>query len=77
LFTEDTFEDLQASTIPEIQRMNIAQVLLQLKVLGIQSPRDFPFLSPPSDAVLRNALLSLLSLGALDKVSKTIALLVS
>ncbi len=68
LFTEEAFEALEASTAPEIQRINIAQVVLQLKVLGVVSPASFPFLSPPSDIALRKAFELLLTLGALNKV---------
>jgi HrpA-like RNA helicase len=51
LYAEPTFETLDTSTTPEINRTNIAQVLLQLKVLGVNSPTDFPFLTAPSPAV--------------------------
>lgn len=54
--------------MPEIQRMNIAQVLLQLKVLGLKSLTSFPFITPPTVIVLKKALELLLRLGALDKV---------
>ena len=67
LFTEDSFEALEMVTAPEIQRVNVAQVVLQLKKMGIASPRDFPYVSPPSDAVLRKAFEMLLLLGALGK----------
>lgn len=69
LFTEESFEKLNESATPEIQRVNIAQVLLQLKVLGIQSIKDFPFISPPSDVALRKAFELLLRLSAFDKVN--------
>jgi HrpA-like RNA helicase len=70
LFTEEAFTALEKSTTPEIQRINIAQVVLQLKVLGVVSPSSFPFLSPPSDIALRKAFELLLTLGALNKVSE-------
>jgi HrpA-like RNA helicase len=55
-------------SVPEIQRVNVAQVVLQLKVLGVKSPTDFPYISPPSTAVLRKALEMLFLLGALNQV---------
>ena len=55
-------------TVPEIQRVNVAQVVLQLKVLGVRSPMDFPYISPPSIAVLKKALEMLYLLGALNQV---------
>ena len=69
LYTEETYEELEAVSLPEIQRMNIAQVILQLKVLGIKSISSFPFISSPSEIVLRKGLENLLLLGAIDKVS--------
>lgn len=69
LFTESAFEELIESTTPEIQRVNISQIILQLKMYGIKSLDDFPFLSPPSFHGLRNSLEELLLIGALDKVS--------
>ena len=46
----------------------MAQVVLQLKVLGVVSPMDFPYISPPSIAILKKALEMLFLLGALNKV---------
>jgi pre-mRNA-splicing factor ATP-dependent RNA helicase DHX16 len=65
----ESFDKLPQAPVPEIQRTNIAQVLLQLKVLGITSPAHFPFLSPPTDVSMRKALELLLMVGALNKVS--------
>ena len=66
LFPESTFENLETVTIPEIQRVNVAQVVLQLTKMG-SSPLTFPYVSPPSQEVLRKALEMLLILGALEK----------
>ena len=67
LFDEKTFESLDISSLPEIQRVGIGQVVLQLKVLGVNSIPDFPFLSPPSPIALKDAIDLLRSLGALNK----------
>jgi ATP-dependent RNA helicase DDX35 len=70
LYTESNFEQLMESTIPEIQRSNLAPVILQLKALGIDNIVRFPFLtSPPSELIIR-ALELLYSLGALDTYAK-------
>lgn len=45
LSTEEDFEKLPHSTIPEMQRSNLAPVILQLKALGIDNVLRFPFLS--------------------------------
>ena len=61
----------QCNTVPEIQRVSVAQVVLQLKVLGVKSPMDFPYISPPSIAALKKALEMLYLLGALNPVCFT------
>ncbi len=56
--------------MPEIQRSNLAPVILQLKALGIDNIARFDFLtSPPAELVIR-ALEQLYSLGALDDYAK-------
>jgi len=61
---------LEESTVPEIQRSNLAPVILQLKALGIDNIVRFPFLtSPPAELIVR-ALELLYSLGALDSYAK-------
>ncbi|RAL61032.1 hypothetical protein DID88_010128 [Monilinia fructigena] len=70
LYTESNFQHLEESTVPEIQRSNLAPVILQLKALGIDNIVRFPFLtSPPAELVIR-ALELLYSLGALDTYAK-------
>lgn len=70
LYTEPDYNSLQASSIPEIQRSNLAPVILQLKALGIDNIARFRFLtSPPAELIIR-ALELLYSLGALDTYAK-------
>lgn len=45
LSSEEDFEKLPASTVPEMQRTNLAPVILQLKALGIDNVLRFSFLS--------------------------------
>lgn len=66
LYTEDAFERLERSAVPEIRRVAVTQVVLQLSALGVQ-PESFPFPSPPEPSALRRALQVLVALGALDK----------
>jgi HrpA-like RNA helicase len=68
LYTEDSFVTLQPSSLPEIQRVGIAQVILQLFAIGIQNPIQFPYISPPNKTALSKGLSQLLHLGALSKV---------
>jgi hypothetical protein len=67
VFTQEVYDkQLAEEAIPEIQRVNISQVILQLKTIGVKSPQNFPFVSPPSRSSLRSAMEELLLLGALD-----------
>ncbi|OJD11760.1 hypothetical protein AJ78_07533 [Emergomyces pasteurianus Ep9510] len=70
LYTEKSFQSLPDVTVPEIQRSNLAPVILQLKALGIDNIVRFDFLtSPPSELVVRGFEL-LYSLGAVDDYAK-------
>lgn len=70
LYTEASFQALEEATVPEIQRSNLAPVILQLKALGIDNIVRFDFItSPPAELVIR-ALELLYSLGALDDYAK-------
>ena len=57
LYTEMQFSaELLANSIPEIQRTNLANVVLLLKSLGIQNLMQFDFMDPPPQVCLRRAL---------------------
>lgn len=45
LFLEEAFDQLPQSTVPEMQRSNLAPVILQLKALGIDNVLRFHFMS--------------------------------
>eukprot|EP00245_Coleochaete_scutata_P012959 TRINITY_DN5135_c0_g1_i2.p1 TRINITY_DN5135_c0_g1~~TRINITY_DN5135_c0_g1_i2.p1 ORF type:complete len:714 (-),score=149.27 TRINITY_DN5135_c0_g1_i2:252-2393(-) len=67
LYTESSFQkDLQEQTYPEILRSNLANVVLQLKKLGIDDLVHFDFMDPPAPETLMRALELLNYLGALD-----------
>ncbi|KAM5220346.1 putative ATP-dependent RNA helicase DHX35 isoform 1-T1 [Hipposideros larvatus] len=63
LYTEETFEKLPQSTVPEMQRSNLAPVILQLKALGIDNVLRFHFMSPPPAQSMVQALELLYALG--------------
>ncbi|KAB1262555.1 putative ATP-dependent RNA helicase DHX35 [Camelus dromedarius] len=67
LYTEEAFEKLPQSTVPEMQRSNLAPVVLQLKALGIDNVLRFHFMSPPPAQSMVQALELLYALGGLDK----------
>eukprot|EP00055_Hartaetosiga_balthica_P013816 m.72619 g.72619 ORF g.72619 m.72619 type:complete len:696 (-) comp8390_c0_seq2:133-2220(-) len=66
LYTEKSFNELDDSTIPEMQRTEVSPMILQLKALGVSNVVRFPFLSPPPVKSMSNALELLYALEALD-----------
>jgi ATP-dependent RNA helicase DDX35 len=70
LYTEASYETLIQTSIPEIQRSNLAPVILQLKALGIDNIVRFDFITPPPAELVIRALELLYSLGALDTYAK-------
>ena len=67
LYTELAYKNEMLSTnIPEIQRTNLGNVVLQLKAMGINDLLGFDFMDPPPVATLVGAMESLHALGSLD-----------
>lgn len=67
LYTKWAFKnELLSDTVPEIQRTNLATVVLMLKSLGINDVLNFDFLDkPPADTIMQSFEL-LYALGALN-----------
>ncbi|KAL6558594.1 Pre-mRNA-splicing factor ATP-dependent RNA helicase DEAH1 [Orobanche minor] len=61
------YHDLDDNTVPEIQRTNLANVVLTLKSLGINDLLNFDFMDPPPSEALLKALELLYALSALNK----------
>ncbi|KAL1810558.1 hypothetical protein ACET3Z_027548 [Daucus carota] len=59
--------DMEDNTVPEIQRTNLANVVLSLKSLGISDVSEFDFMDPPAQECLLQALKLLYALGALNR----------
>ena len=70
LYTEVAYSQMAEATVPEIQRSNLAPIILQLKALGIDNIVRFEFLTPPPAELVIRALDLLYSLGALDDYAK-------
>lgn len=70
LYTQEAYEHLPDSTVPEIQRSNLTPVLMQLKALGIDNIVRFDFLTPPPAELVIRAFELLYSLGAVDDYAK-------
>lgn len=67
LYTKFAYmNEMDESTMPEIQRTNLNGVVLQLKSLGINELLDFEFMDPPPTEALIGALNQLFALQALN-----------
>ena len=67
LYTERQYkEEMLITTLPEIQRTNLANVVLLLKSLGVQDLLQFHFMDPPPQENMLNSMYQLWTLGALD-----------
>ncbi|KAK1442866.1 ATP-dependent RNA helicase [Babesia gibsoni] len=66
LYTADSYKEMRSSRIPEIQCINICHVYLELKMLGVKNPVDFPLIDPPSKNALLTAAMELYRYDALD-----------
>ncbi|MCU7874883.1 MAG: ATP-dependent RNA helicase HrpA [Candidatus Thiodiazotropha sp. (ex Lucinoma borealis)] len=64
LYTEEDFEARQPFTEPEIQRTNLASVILQMKLLGLGEISNFPFLDPPDHRLIKDGYRVLEEIGA-------------
>ena len=67
LYTEHSFNnEMWENNVPEIQRTNLANVVLLLKSLKIDNLLEFEFMDPPPHDTILNSMYQLWQLGALD-----------
>jgi ATP-dependent helicase HrpA len=66
LYSEEDFNARERFTPPEIQRTNLAAVILQTKAFRLGDIKGFPFLDPPKPDAVRDGYKTLFELGALD-----------
>ncbi|MDX1732733.1 MAG: ATP-dependent RNA helicase HrpA [Halioglobus sp.] len=64
LYSEEDFAARPAFTEPEIQRTNLAAVVLQMLSLGLGDVSRFPFIDPPDARLVRDGFRLLEELGA-------------
>uniref|UniRef100_A0A3B3Z6Z0 RNA helicase n=1 Tax=Periophthalmus magnuspinnatus TaxID=409849 RepID=A0A3B3Z6Z0_9GOBI len=71
LYTAWAFKhEMEETTVPEIQRTNLGNVVLLLKSLGINDLIHFDFMDPPPHETLVLALEQLYALGALNHLGE-------
>ena len=67
LYTEAAYQsEMLPTSIPEIQRQNLANTILMLKAMGINDLLHFDFMDPPPINTMLTALEELYALSALD-----------
>ncbi|WP_447556552.1 ATP-dependent RNA helicase HrpA [Vreelandella sp. EE22] len=66
LFDEDDFLSRPAFTDPEIQRTNLASVILSMLSLKLGNIEEFPFVDPPDSRFVKDGFRLLFELGAVD-----------
>ncbi|MBI1177171.1 DUF3418 domain-containing protein [bacterium] len=67
LYPADDFESRPPFTQPEIQRANLAEVILRMKAFRLGDIETFPFVQPPSPNAINTGYALLQELGALDR----------
>ncbi len=70
LYSQDDYLSRPEFTEPEIKRTSLSSVILQMAALKLGDIRDFPFVEPPEDKMVRDGLTSLQEVNALDKSGK-------
>ncbi|MEZ5950868.1 MAG: ATP-dependent RNA helicase HrpA [Planctomycetaceae bacterium] len=70
LYDEKDFLGREEFTPPEIQRTNLAQVILRTLSLKLGPIEEFPFLDPPRGGMIRDGYKTLHELGAIDDQQK-------
>ncbi|MGA2499391.1 MAG: ATP-dependent RNA helicase [Tepidisphaeraceae bacterium] len=71
LWAESEYRHRPAQNDPEIRRLDLAEVMLQLLDLGIEQPADFPWLESPDSDAVTHALDVLIELGAVAALRGT------
>ncbi len=66
LYSEDEYNRRAKFTPPEIQRANLADVILRMKAARLGEIERFPFIDPPPHAAVRAGYILLEELGAID-----------
>ncbi len=70
LYSEQDYQSRERFTAPEIQRTNLAAVILQTMALNLGAIEEFPFLDPPKPGAVRDGYRTLFELGAIDADNK-------
>ena len=67
LYSEEDHDGRADFATPEIQRTNLAAVILQAKALKLGQVEEFPFMDPPRQEAIRDGYQTLFEIGAVDQ----------
>ncbi|OYW69269.1 MAG: ATP-dependent RNA helicase HrpA, partial [Verrucomicrobiales bacterium 32-60-5] len=67
LYSQEDFEKRDRFTMPEIQRANLAEVILRMKAYKLGEIEEFPFINPPVSSAIRAGYDLLHELGSLNE----------
>nr|CAD7574761.1 unnamed protein product [Timema californicum] len=70
LYSEEEYHAMSQYTTPEIQRVPLDSLLLQMVAMGLPDARKFPFIEPPPPDSIENAITTLKQQGALTEEEK-------
>jgi pre-mRNA-splicing factor ATP-dependent RNA helicase DHX38/PRP16 len=75
LYTQAQFQhEMLPANVPEIQRTNLANVVLLLKSLNVENLLYFPFMDPPPQENIVASMYQLWTLGAFDNLGAHLGL---
>jgi ATP-dependent helicase HrpA len=74
LYSEEEYDSRPPFTLPEIQRANLAEVILRMLFLNLGHPSDFPFLDPPGERSVKDGFDLLTELGSVRREGERFAL---
>lgn len=70
LYTEESYNKLKKFTTPEILRVNLCHVILEMKAIGIKNIHEFSFLDKPKEESIARSIKILQIYKALDLKSE-------
>ncbi|XP_035824394.1 probable ATP-dependent RNA helicase DHX34 isoform X2 [Aplysia californica] len=65
LYDESDYDAFQDYSTPELQRVPLDSLILQMISMGLPNARKFPFIEPPAESSLENSIVFLKEQGAL------------
>jgi len=74
LYPEEDYASRPLFTPPEIQRSNLAEVILRMLSLRLGHPSAFPFLDPPGERSIKDGFDLLVELGAVTREGEEVSL---